>query len=264
MNIFYREVKANIKSLLIWCGIILLISTIGFTKFSAYAGNPEMLAVLDNLPPAMLEAFNMNSFNLTTITGFFGVMFAYFSLILAISAVMWGSDIISKEERDKTLEFSLSLPVSRGRLVLAKTAAVIFSSLLLVLFAWGAVAVNVKPYSPDSSFYDFLVLGIISFFIIQMIFMSIGILLACAMKQHKRSGSVAVSVLLGTYFISIFSALSPNLDFLKYFSPFAYFDAGEIYQNAKFDPLFLGLSALIVVVAMTAGYFTYSKRDLYI
>ncbi len=264
MNIFFRELKANIKSLLIWCGIILLFSTIGFAKFSGYAGNPEMLAILDGLPPAMLEAFNMNSFNLTTITGFFGVMLAYFSLILSISAVMWGSDIISKEERDKTLEFSLSLPVSRGKMVLAKTASVVVSSIILVLFAWGAIALNAKQYSPGEEFYNFLSLGMLSIFIMQMIFLSIGILLACAMKEHKRSGSAAVSILLGTYFISIFSALSPNLDFLKYVSPFAYFDAGEMFQNAKFDPIFLGLSALIVLVAMTTGYFTYSKRDLYI
>ncbi len=32
---------------------------------------------------------------------------------------MWGSDIISKEERDKTVEY-LTLPVTRARLLTAK------------------------------------------------------------------------------------------------------------------------------------------------
>ena len=49
-------------------------------------------------------------------------MFTYFVLMVSISAAMWGSDIISKEERDKTVEFALTLPVTRGRVVTAKTA----------------------------------------------------------------------------------------------------------------------------------------------
>ena len=123
MRIYFRELKANFKSLLIYIGISLFFLVVGFSKFSAYAENPELLEVLDAMPAAMLEAFNMNAFNLTTVVGFFGVMFAFVGLILGIAAVMWGSDIISKEERDKTVEFALTLPVKRSTLIAAKTAA---------------------------------------------------------------------------------------------------------------------------------------------
>ena len=47
MNIFKREVKANLKSLIIWGIIVIVFISIGITKFSAYEGNPEMLEVLD-------------------------------------------------------------------------------------------------------------------------------------------------------------------------------------------------------------------------
>jgi ABC-2 type transport system permease protein len=51
-------------------------------------------------------------------------------LMLSIAAAMWGSDVISKEERDKTVEFALTLPVT-GRVVLAKTAAMLVDCILL-------------------------------------------------------------------------------------------------------------------------------------
>jgi len=57
MNIFIRELKANLRSLLIWGGIVILFVVLGFSEFSAYEGNPELLAILDTLPPAMLAAF---------------------------------------------------------------------------------------------------------------------------------------------------------------------------------------------------------------
>jgi ABC-2 type transport system permease protein len=264
MNIFFRELKANFKSLLIWSGIVILFNVVGFLKFSAYYNNPSMLAILDTLPPAMLEAFNMSAFNLTTISGFFGVMFIYFALILAISAAMWGSDIISKEERSKTVEFSLTLPVTRNKMITAKTAVVVVNSIILVLVTWGITVVSATKYKPDSEFFRFVALGTLVFFILQMIFMAIGIFLGCAMKHHTQAGSAAVSILLLTYFISIITGLDKNLDFLKYFSPFKYFDPAKLLHESRIEPLFVLLSLAIVVVALAGAYLTYSKRDLYI
>ncbi|OQY21208.1 MAG: hypothetical protein B6I34_07675 [Anaerolineaceae bacterium 4572_32.1] len=264
MNIFVRELKANLKSLLIWGGIVILFVTIGMAKFSAYEGNPDMLAILDQLPQALLDAFNMQAFNLTTLTGFFGVMFTYFALLLSIAAAMWGSDIISKEERDKTVEFALTLPVTRSRLVTAKTLAALVNCVGLLLITWGASLVSAAKYQPESEFYNFLNLCMLALFIMQMIFLAVGIFLGCAMKQYKRAGSLAVSLLLGTYFLSVISGLNENLDFLKYFSPFKYFDAGMMLHEAKIDLGFVWLSAGIIAVSMIGAYVTYSRRDLYI
>ena len=264
MNIFLRELRANFKSLLIWSGIVILFSWIGFSKFSAYYENPELLAVLDSLPAGMLSAFNMDAFNLTTLSGFYGVMYAYFGLMVSISASMWGSDIISKEERDKTVEFSLTLPVTRGKLILAKAGAAVVNSIALLLVTLVALVSTAQQYQPTSEFYDFVLLGMVAMFIMQLIFLAIGIMLGCAMKQHKRSSSAAVSVLLGTYFISIISGFYPDMEFLNYLSPFKYFDAAAMFRDSKLEPEFIWLSAGIVLVAMVVAYLSYSKRDLYI
>ena len=264
MNIFVRELKANLRSLLVWGGIVTLFVTIGMAKFSAYEGNPEMLAILDEMPPALLSALNMHAFNLTTISGFFGVMFTYFALILSIAAAMWGSDIISKEERDRTVEFSLTLPVTRSKVVTAKTLAALVNCIGLLLITWGITIFSARSYQPDSEFYGFLNLSMLALFIMQLVFLAVGILLGCAMKQYKRASSIAVSLLLGTYFLSIISGLNEKLEFLKYFSPFKYFDAGMLLHEARLDTAFVGLSVGIIVVSMAGAYYTYARRDLYI
>ena len=264
MNIFFRELKANFRSLLIWGGIVILFNTLGFSKFSAYEGNPELLAILDGLPPAMLAAFNFNAFNLTTVTGFLGIMFSYFALLLSIAAVMWGSDIISKEERDKTVEFALTLPIPRHTLISAKILAALVNCIGLLLLTWGVTWANAGTYQPDAQFYGFLTRIVLAFFILQLIFLALGILLGCAMKQHKRASSAAVSILLATYFLSIFSDLSKDLEFLKYVSPFKYFNPATLLKDAKFDPLYLWIAAGIIVISLVGAYVTYSKRDLYI
>jgi beta-exotoxin I transport system permease protein len=264
MNIFVRELKANLRSLIVWSIVVILFSMVGTAKFSAYYKNPEMLKILDDMPPAMLAAFNMKAFNLTTVSGFFGLMFTYSALMLGIAAAMWGSDIISKEERDRTVEFALTMPVTRSRVVTAKALAALANCIVLLLVTWGISLVSAQPYQPDAAFYSFLSRLMLALFFIELIFLAIGILLGCAMKQYKRASAVAVGLLLGTYFLSIISGLNANLDFLKYFSPFKYFDAGLLLHEARFNLVFVLLSLVIIAASMIGAYVTYQRRDLYI
>jgi len=264
MNIFLRELKANLKSLLIWSAIIILLIFMAEAKYSAFAGDPELLKMLDSMPPALLDALSMRAFNLTTISGFYGVMFIYFALMAAIAAAMWGSDSISKEERDKTVEFSLVLPVSRSKVVTAKALAALVNCIAFVLITWGVSLVAVRSFNPDQAFHNYLALEMRAMFSIELIFLAIGLLLGCAMKQYKRSGSTAVAIILATYFMAIVSGMQEKLDFLKYFTPFKYFDAGDLFRNGKMDSTYLLLSAAIIVVCVAAAYLAYDRRDLYI
>jgi len=264
MNIFLRELKANLKSLIIWIVIMALLIMIGAAKFSAFAGDPQTVKMLDSLPKALLDAFSLRAFNLTTLTGYYGVMFIYFALMGGIAAAMWGSDIISKEERDKTVEFSLVLPVSRSRVITAKALAALVNCIAFVLVTWAVSLVAVRSYSPDQAFFSFLRLEMVAILVIELIFLALGLLLGCAMQQYKRSASTAVAIILVTYFLSIISTMQANLDWLKYFTPFRYFDAGELLRSGSMSSTFLLISAAIVVVCVVVAYVTYDRRDLYI
>ncbi len=101
-------------------------------------------------------------------------------------------------------------------------------------------------------------------FAIELIFLAIGLLLGCAMKRYKLSGSTAVGIILVTYFMSIVSVLDDRLDFLKYFTPFKYYDAGELFRRGTVDGIYLFLSAAIIIACMAGAYWIYNKRDLYI
>jgi ABC-2 type transport system permease protein len=264
MNIFLRELRANLKSLIIWCVIMGLLIMVGTAKFGAFYNNPESLKLLDAMPPAMLDAMNLRAFNLTTVTGFYGIMFVYFGLLGAIAAAMWGSDMISKEERDKTVEFSLVLPVSRSRVITAKALAALVNCIVFVLISWAFSLISVRAYQTEASFYSFLGLEMQGMFVIEMIFLALGLMLGCAMKQYKLSGSAAVSIILVTYILSVFAGMQTKWDFLKYFTPFKYFDAGEFLRTGALNGGYVLLSAAIIAVCVAAAYLLYNRRDLYI
>jgi ABC-2 type transport system permease protein len=264
VNIFWRELRATRKSLIIWSVIVILFAVVGTNKFSAFYKNPDLLAMMDAMPPAMVTALNMDAFNLTTLNGFYGVMITYNALILSIAAAMWGSDIISKEERDRTVEFSLTLPVTRARLITGKAAATAFNSLVLLAVAFGITVVTAQPYAPDGTFYRFVAISMLAYALLMAIFLTLGILLGCAMRQYKRAGTAAVWILLAAYFGSLLVELNAGVRWLRYVTPFSYYYPLLMLHESRLEVPFVALAVVIAAACLAGAYATYEKRDLYI
>lgn len=264
MRMYLRELKAGIKSLLIWTAVLAVLIVVALGKYAAFHSNPESLALLDTMPPQLLDALSMRAFNLTTVDGFFGVMFVYFVLMAAMAAALRGSEAIAKEERDRTVEFTLVLPVPRRQIVTAKLLAALTNCALFVLFTWIISVVAVRSYTPGKPFFDFLRLEMLAMFLIELVFLSLGTMLACVSKSPRRVGSAAIGIILGLYFISIFAGMHDKLTWLKYLTPFGWFNASEFFRSGRFEPYAIVLTGVTVVAFLFTAYAVYDKRDLYI
>lgn len=262
MNIIKRELRANLKSLLIWSGCISATIVIMMTEFEAFAGNPEMASLFDAMPEAIMTAFSLAGANMTTLSGFVSMASVYFYIMLGIFAVLLGSSIISKEERDKTSDFILTMPVSRQGVLLSKLTAAIINCMIVNGVTAATVLAAAAPYNPDNDFLKFLGLLMTALFILQLIFLSIGMCLAATVKRYKKSGYYSITVLLVTYLISIVLSLTDKIDFMKYVTPFKYFEAQYLLNHGELEVKYLIISSAIIAVGIFGTFFFYPRRDL--
>jgi ABC-2 type transport system permease protein len=135
---------------------------------------------------------------------------------------------------------------------------------LLLLWTWLVIALTGARFDPEPEFASQLRLGVAGLFFTQMIFLALGILFGAAMKRYRLASSVSVGTLLGAYFLSILTGLNRDLAFLKYLTPFKYFDAAQFIRDARLEVGFVALSLAIVAACLTTAYLVYSRRDLYI
>lgn len=264
MNIYFREMKASIKSLIIWTASISAIMVIWMAEFSAFANDNSMMDMFESFPEGMMKAFGFETFNITTLTGYTGLVFTYVILILCIHAILKGNSVIAKEERDKTVEFTLVLPVKRGKVVAAKLAAAVTNCILLVGFIYVFNLALSQKYLPEEGFMKFFGLLTLGTFILQMVFVSIGVMLGCVLKRYKKSGYIGASLIIGLYILSIMIDFSDKIEFLKYVTPFKYFAPTVIHGSMELDWVYVVISVGIIVASLTAGFITYRRRDLYI
>lgn len=263
MNIFLREIKFYAKGLLFWCiGLIVLISS-GMAKFSAYSDmGQSMNDIIANFPQSIQAMFGLVGFDLNSATGYIGVMFMYTALMATIHATLLGANIISKEENDRTHEFLFTKPVSRSKAITQKIAAGLTIMIVLNIVSFLSSLFFVGYFTKDNSTagYNFnLTLGL---FIMQLIFFFISTMIAAINKKPKTSASIATSVLLFTFLITYVINLDNKFDFLKYLTPFKYFDAKDALLNNGFSLVFIIISTVIIIASITMTYVYYKKRDL--
>lgn len=264
MNLVVRELRANAKSLLIWSLSLAAFLAMGFVEFSAYYKNPDMLAFLEAIPPAMLEAFGMDEGNLTTVSGYVAVMIPFINLALGIYAVILGNGILAKEERDKTAGFLMTLPVSRPRVITGKLLAAVISCAALVVAVVVSIFASASPYQWEAEFPEFMGLVAVSSLFLKLIFLSLGMLSAALLRRHKLSAALGVGAVIGLYLASILADLSERVSFLKHITPFSYFEGPQMLRTLGLDPLYLAVSAAVIVAAIAATYRAYGRRDLYL
>ncbi|MCY6355317.1 ABC transporter permease subunit [Clostridium sp. ZS2-4] len=263
MNIFMREMRAHLKSLIIWCINVILIIAMGMMKYAAFSKTGESVEkMMAAMPQVFKTMFGVGFFNLTEVRGYYGVFFLYFVLMATIHAAMLGATIISKEERDKTAEFLFVKPAGRKKIIISKVLAVIANIFIFNMTTLVSSIIIVGSYNKGESINKDIVLLMMAMFILQLIFMSIGTATASISKNPKKSASVSMAVLLGTYILSIAVDMNSKLENLKYFTPFKYFEAKNLMLNGKFETTFVVLSIIIIGVLSSATYIFYRKRDL--
>ncbi|CAM4071586.1 ABC transporter permease subunit [Mesobacillus thioparans] len=263
MNLFNRELKANRKALIIWCiGVVFMVAS-GMAKYSSLEGTGQsMNALMADMPKSLQAIMGTGSLDLSTALGYFGVLFLYLAVMAAIHAAMLGSNIIAKEERDKTVEFLLVKPVSRTWMISAKLSAALVNILILNLVTLASSIGMVGKYAAGEDVTREIVLLMLGMLILQLIFLVIGTAIAAVFKNAKKATSLATGILLFLFILSIAIDLNEKLEGLKFLTPFKYYDAKLVLEEGGFEPVYLVLSALLVLVLIIVTYVFYRKRDM--
>lgn len=262
MNIIFYELKSNLKGLILWVVSLSLLFYAASFEYEAFATNELINQYLDSFEPIFRALAGM-SVDINTPEGYLSLVSIYIYLPLAIYSGLLGSNIISKEERDRTAEYLFTLPVKRSKVIISKlTVTILYSALINILvlivtyFSFGRLGTN-ETYN---SFVFNIAVGT---FITQLIFMSLGMGLSATLKQYKKSGGITIGILMGTFMLHILIGLTDKIDFLKYVTPFKYFSV-DLMIASDFRIDFIILSIILVSVGIASLFYFYRKRDLYI
>lgn len=259
-----RELKYNFKSFLIWLVITLAIFLIVFLVYPSIA-NSDNIKMIDEMmaifPEEMLKAFNMDLATIDTAYGWLkSEGFVFVLLILSCYSGILGSNILLKEENDKTIEYLNSLPIKRTNIVLSKTIVGIIYIIALTLFL-GIFNYIGLLLSGDFDKKQYILLSITPLFP-SLVTYFICLYISTFTHKSKKMLGVSLGFVLVSYILQTISTIAEPVEFLKYFSVFTLADTRNVITEVSINPLMILITIIISVLFLVLTIFKYNKKEL--
>ncbi len=262
-NIFRYEFRSRLNSVLIWSlsitALIVIFMAI-FPGFSAQAA--VMKEALAKFPPALLAAFGLGTLDLSSPLGYFGFLFLFVQICLAIQAGNYGFGLVSVEEAEWTADFLLTKPVSRTKVltnkILAALADLGLTELVIWVVSFASLALFNNGLPVDWSKLILLLLGSIIFL---LFFFSVGLVISLIVKRVRNVTPYSLGLGFGMYILSAFSNIVGEVS-LEYITPFKQLDPNYIVANGAFNTPLVLLNVAITVISVAVSYWLYVRRDI--
>lgn len=261
---FKREMKVNFKSFLIWLLLLIGIFTIAFSIYPSII-NSDNIKMMDEMmemfPEEMLKAFNMDISSIDSVFGWLkSEGFVFVLLIIGCYSGILGSNILLKEESDKTIEYLNSLPVKRNTIVFNKVlCGVLYISLMVIILG----IFNYIGLSLSGEFDKkvYILLSITPIFSSFVIYFGCMFLSTFTHKTKKMLG-ISLGIVLISYVLQILSSLGKTTEFLKYFSVFTLADIRNVITDMALNPWIVITSILLSMLFLGLIIIRYNKKEL--
>jgi len=254
------ELRLTRRSLLIWLGFILILG--GFTYFE-YLSMKDSLAELSEMmnafPKILMVTFGVGE-RLDSALGWYGCIYYWGTILTYSYAVYLGVSCVGKETARGTSEYLFTKPVSRGQIVMAKTAAGALNLFTLSLFSglidYFSFVLPLGGLEQKGA----VITTTIGMFLTAVVLFALALLVSSLAKTYKGAVRLGAGLLLGFYGIYIVAGYleMPSLYFL---TPLKYFDVYVVAREG-FSMVFLMLSAVIVAASVAAAQKRWTNAEM--
>ena len=262
MNMYLKELKDYRKAMFFWTLAIIAFMLSAMSKYQGYQKSGTSInEVIESMPAGLGAVLGFKGLDLQTAGGFFAMCALYLSIMLGVHAVLLGSGIIAKEESDKTIEFLCSKPVSRNRILFSKLLAALTTIVILNIVTAITSVISVAAFEEGPSMSGDIIFLMPAIFFLQLWFLMIGASFAAVMRRPRRAGMYSAAVLLATFVISAFVDITDRFGFLRYTTPFKYFDPKTIFAEHRYSITYILITAVVVTLLLAWSRMAYQNRD---
>lgn len=260
MTILTQELKANLKTLLIWS------LSVGLMIFGFMLMFPSLKETLIDATDmyknmgGISTAFGLDKLSIGSVMGFYGTeVGSVLCLGGALFGALLGAGMLSKEEGSHTAEFLFSSPISRINIIFQK-----FIAMEIIVLAFNLICVGLALLS-------FAIIGdfipakeFILYHLAQWLMHSeISCICFCISAFLKKSNiGLGLGIALTLYFSDMMARIIPDLKSLKYITPFYYSGAADIFTNGYIDGALLVIGIIVSVIAVTIAHLKYNSKDI--
>jgi len=217
--------------------------------------------VFEDLPPAMLDAFGIES--LSTIEGFLGAQVFSFVWLLGLGlyfAYVAGG-IVARDIETERMDLLLSLPVTRSRLLLEKFSALLVPMIAVNALGGPIIYLFVVAVGETIAIGHLFLAHLLSIPFL-LVCAGIGLVFSVAVDRAAIAERAAVGTVFVLYLVESAVGGAEGYDWIQYLSPTQYYEPTPILIDGSFEPI----DSVILLVAfaglLIVSQVLFERRDI--
>jgi len=266
-NLFSKELKNYRISFLLWLAAITLLISGTLSVYRTFFDNQsKVMGMLNLIPKGALQFKGISNISdLLSVLGFYAANNVIYMMVLgSIFSIVLSSNILLKEEYNKTAEYLLTRPLTRSGIFFSKLAViVVYVFMLNLVTAWVGYFVMELVKNGPVNFNSFLVLSLYTF-LLNLLFGALGLFLSTLVKRPKSITTFCIGLVLVFYFIYTFSKITERYSGIGYISPFRFVNLDVISEDYALNPWNLLYFAGLSLVLTGLSYRIYNRKDIYL
>lgn len=253
-EVMLNTLRLTRRSMIWWSiGIVALVALM-IAVYPSVRDNPAMDQILEAYPD-LVQAFVSfgGVVDYTSPAGYLGAeLFSMMlPLLFIIAAIVAGSKAVAGEEEAGTLDLLLSMPLSRTRVLMEKTAALVIEMTILGLVLFVSLLVGTLAIGMDISA-GALAAATFDVVALSWLFGALAILLGAAIGHRAIAGGIAAALAVLAYVVNGLAPLVDALDALRPYSPWYHY-ADSAALTTGLHPgnvaVLLGITVVLVAIA---------------
>ena len=266
-NLFLKEMRRNAMSLLLWIIVITFLISFTMSVYQTFVENrTKVMGMINLVPKGALQFKGISNVNdLTSVLGFYAVNNVIYMMVLgSIFAMVLGSNILLKEEYNKTAEYLLTKPLTRSEIFFSKLAVLLIQVIVLNLVTALAGFISMKMVQKESFSLDaFFILSLYTL-LLNLLFGAMGVFMSNLVRRPRPITTLGIGLVLFLYFVFTLSKITESATSIGYISPFRYVSmevTSAAYHLNLWNVLYF---AGFTLVLTSISYRLYCRKDIYL
>lgn len=229
--------------------------------FPTYSKIFDLNAMLEKMGPAA-KILGASMGDASTLIGFLHI--ELFSMILPALMVTYvagmASGFTAGEESRGTIDVLLSYPVSRRRLILQKTGAVLIGSIVAAVAVWIFATAGAAASGSELP-WDKLAAALAMLVLLGLAFGAIALAVSAATGNRGAAIGLAVGLMVAMYLVDALAAVVDSLGIVRPLSLFRYYMGGDPLRNG-ISISDAGVLAVVALGFLALALVLFERRDL--
>jgi ABC-2 type transport system permease protein len=260
--ILRKELRDQRRALIGWGGGLVAMTAMYASFWPSVRDNADQFeSYLENLPEAFRNL--IGELSLTSPVGYLqSELFSFLGpALLLVFAIGTGARSVAGEEEQRTMDLLAVTPLTRGRIVVEKFAAMTVTAIAIGAVLWAAIIsigplfdLRIPPADVAAATVHLVLLG--------LAFGSIAMLLGCWLGRRGLAIGATSAAAVATFLLDAFAPAVEGMAWAERLTPFHYYGEGPPLADGL-DLMRAGVLVAVALAGLLGSILLFDRRDIH-